>query len=137
MPNLTRSLILIAFGGSLLLLAVRRLRQYKLKERYALLFLAAGLPFVFLALWPNLIVWVSDVLHISINTVMLLCVSVFLFFIMIELFSIISQQDRKITTLAQMVAILMERQNLTDRPDAPTRDGAAPAEPVLPKQNDR
>ena len=117
MPHLIRSLILVAFGGSLLLLAVRRLRQYKLKERYALLFLGAGLPFVILALWPNLIVRLSDLLHISINSVMLLCVSVFFFFILIELFSIISQQDRKITTLAQMVGILMERQNLIDRPE--------------------
>lgn len=48
-----RSLILVIFGGSLLLLAVRRLKQFKLKERYTLLFLMLGLPFLVLAVWPR------------------------------------------------------------------------------------
>jgi hypothetical protein len=103
------------FGGSLLLLAVRRLRQYRLKERYALLFFLAGVPFVILALWPNGIVWLSNLIGMSQSSTMLLFVSIFLFLIVFELLTIVSQQDRKITTLAQMVGILMERQNLIDR----------------------
>jgi len=46
---------------------------------------------------------------------MLFGVSVFLILIVFELLTIVSVQDRKITTLAQMVGILMEHQKLVDR----------------------
>ncbi len=104
------------------MLAMRRLRQYRLKERYALLFFLAGLPFVALALWPNGIVRVSDLVGISQSSLMLLLVSMFLFLIVFELLTIVSQQDQKITTLAQMVGILMERQQLNDRPQVTSVD---------------
>jgi Uncharacterized conserved protein (DUF2304) len=110
-----RSLILIAFGGTLLWLALRRLRQFKLKERYSLLFLMLGLPFLLLAIWPRGIEYLTHATHIEQSTVMLLGVSVFLILMVFELLSIVSVQDRKITTLAQMVGILMENQKLVDR----------------------
>jgi hypothetical protein len=113
--NVIRSIILLVLGLSLLILAVTRLRAYKLKERYALAFLFLGLPFILLAIWPKAIEYVSISLHIAEATVMLLCVSVFLFLIIFELLTIVSQQDRKITTLAQMVGILTERQNAMER----------------------
>ena len=121
---LIRSLILLALGLSLLGLAVTRLRAYKLKERYALAFLFLGMPFIVLAIWPKAIEHVSLGLHIAESTVMLLCVSTFLFVIIFELLTIVSQQDRKITTLAQMVGILTERQNAMERKishETPTR----------------
>src|SRR5665213_2267359 len=110
-----RSLILLIFGGSLLLLAVRRLRQFKLKERFSLLFLLLGLPFVGLGIWPSSIEWLARITHIERPTVMLLCVSVLLILIVFELLTIVSVQDRKITTLAQLVGILMEHEKLVDR----------------------
>jgi hypothetical protein len=112
---LIRSLILVLFGGTLLWLAVRRLKQFKLKERYTLLFLMLGLPFLVLAVWPRGVELLTRVTHIEQSTVMLLCVSVFLILIVFELLTIVSVQDRKITTLAQMVGILMEHQKLVDR----------------------
>ena len=113
--NLIRSLILVAFGGTLLLLALRRLRSYKLKERYALLFLFLGLPFLVLAVWGNGIVWLAHLLHMEYFTVMLLCVSTFLILTVFELLTIVSQQDSKISTLAQMVGILVEKQKQLDQ----------------------
>ena len=110
-----RSLILMMFGGTLLWLALRRLRQFKLKERYSLLFLLLGLPFLLLAVWPHGVEILTSATHIEQSTVMLLCVSVFLILMVFELLSIVSVQDRKITTLAQMVGILMEHQKLVDR----------------------
>ena len=105
-----RSLILILFGGSILLLTIRRLSQYKLKERYALIFLFTGLPFLALAMWPDAMGMLAEWIHIEYRTLTLLFVSAFLFLMVLELLSIVSQQDRKITTLAQMVGILMEKQ---------------------------
>jgi hypothetical protein len=120
--HIIRSLILVIFGGSLLLLAVRRLKQFRLKERFALLFMLLGLPFLVLAVWPGGVEFLARVSGIEQKTVMLLCVSVFLFLIIFELLTIVSVQDRKITTLAQMVGILMEHQKLVDR----QHDGIAP-----------
>jgi hypothetical protein len=112
--NISRSLFLSAFGGSLLLLALRRLRTYKLKERYALLFVLIGLPFVLLAFWPDAIGWIAARMGIPYTTLALIGVSVFLFLIVFELLSIVSVQDQKITALAQLVGILMEKQKLSD-----------------------
>lgn len=110
-----RSLFLILLGGSLLVLALRRLRQFKLRERYALLFMLIGLPFIGLAFWQDGVAWMAGYLQMQYNTLALICVSVFLFLAVFELLTIVSMQDRKITTLAQMVGILMERQKLDER----------------------
>jgi hypothetical protein len=98
-----------------LLLAVRRLKQFKLKERFALLFMLLGLPFLVLAVWPNGVEFLARVSGMEQKTVMLLSVSIFLILVIFELLTIVSVQDQKITTLAQMVGILMEHQRLVDR----------------------
>ncbi|HSV15062.1 MAG TPA: DUF2304 domain-containing protein [Tepidisphaeraceae bacterium] len=110
------------FGGSLLLLAIRRLKQFKLKERFTLLFMLLGLPFMVLAVWPNGVEYLARISGIEQKTVMLLCVSIFLILIIFELLTIVSVMEQKITTLAQMVGILMEHQRLVDR----HLDGASP-----------
>jgi len=93
------------------MLAIKRLRSYRLKERYALVFVLIGAPFLVLALWPDGLGVASRWLHIQYQTVALICVTAFFLLIILELLTIVSQQDRKITTLAQMVGILMNRQN--------------------------
>ena len=130
-----RSLFLVGFGGILLTLAVRRLRTYKLKERYALLGLLIGLPFVALAFWPNGIGWLAERLGIKggYTTLALICVSVFLFLIIFELLTIVSVQDQKITALAQLVGILMQKHKLAD----PEHRPAASDTPATPTREPR
>ena len=99
-----KSLILLVLGGGLLLLAVLRLRRYRLKERYALIFLLLGLPFFALAAWPNAVGRIADVLDMDYRTVTLLCVAGVLALLVFELLTIVSVQDQKITALAQLVA---------------------------------
>jgi hypothetical protein len=120
-----KSLILLVLGGSLFTLAVRRLRQYKLRERYALVFLLLGLPFAVLAAWPNAIGYLADRLHIHYQTVTLLCVTGFLTVMVFELLTIVSLQDQKITTLAQCVGILMEKQKLAEPEHTPGMENDA------------
>ena len=115
----------MTFGTLLLLLAVRRLRTYRLKERYALLFVFIGLPFVGLSFWPDAVGWMAQQLHIAYGTLALICVSVFLFLMVFELFTIVSMQDQKITALAQLVAILMEKQKLAEPEHRPPDLGHA------------
>lgn len=125
--NPFRSAFLVLFGGLLLVLAVRRMRAYRLRERYALAFAAIGLPFIGLAFWPDAIVLIARKLDIQYNTLALLGVSSFLMLAVFELLSIVSVQDQKITALSQLVGILMEKQKLVEkehRPGAGSGGGA-------------
>src|SRR6476661_4231245 len=107
---MTLKLVLLAIGASLLLLAVQRLRQYRLKARYTLVFIFIGTPFLVLAMFPNALGSFAKYVQIPYQTVALLCVTAFFLLMVLELLTIVSQQDRKITTLAQMVGILMSKQ---------------------------
>ena len=105
------------------MLAVRRLRTYKLKERYALLGVLVGLPFVGLAFWQNGVGWIAQKLGIQYTTFALICVSSFLFLMVFELLTIVSVQDQKITALAQLVGILMEKHKLAEPEHRPQDAG--------------
>ncbi len=117
-----KSLILLLLGGGLLALAVLRLRRYRLKERYTLIFLLLGLPFFALAVWPNAIGWVASLLEMDYRTVTLLCVGGVLALMVFELLTIVSVQDQKITALAQLVGILMEKQKLAEPEHSPSHE---------------
>jgi hypothetical protein len=110
-----KSVVLILLGGALLLLSVRRLRQYRLKERYTLLFLFTGLPFFLLAIWPDAVAWLAQMMHIEYGTLSLIGVTAFLLMMIFELLTIVSVQDQKIAALAQIVGILMEKHGMSDR----------------------
>jgi small-conductance mechanosensitive channel len=113
-------IILICFGTTVLIVAVRRMRSYRLKERHMILFTLTGLPFLILAIWPTGVGWLALRLHVEYHTVSVLCVAAFLILMVFELLSIVSLQDRKIATLAQIVGILMEKQGMREHsPQAP------------------
>ncbi len=105
-----RSLILVLYGGALLVLALRSLRAQRLKERYVLLFFSIGLPFLTLAVWPLALRRISDLMRMPYHTVMILLLTGFLLLVFFELLSIVSVQERQLATLAQMVSILSEEQ---------------------------
>jgi Uncharacterized conserved protein (DUF2304) len=120
-----KTLIPLVFGVSLLLLAVRRLSQYRLKERYTLLFFFIAAPLLGLAFWPDAVAYIAHRMHIEYGTVALLGVTALFSILILELLSIVSVQDRKINTLAQLVGILMERQQQSGQtmdPSLPTED---------------
>ena len=74
---MTHTLILLAIGNLMLLLAIRSLRAQRLKVRHALLFLFVGLPFFGLAAWPDAVGYVGALLGVEYQTVMLLIVTTF------------------------------------------------------------
>ena len=103
---MTRSIILLLFGIAVFYLAIRSLRAHRLKERYVLLLILVGSPFVVLSFWPDAIVWISDRLSIEKPTVLVMALAAFVVLIVFELLSIVSVQERKIATLSQMVGLL-------------------------------
>jgi len=121
-----RSVILVLFAGLVCLLALRSLRAQRLKERYVLMFIAVSGPFLVLALWPDGIVWFSDLLKIEKATVLVLVLAAFMILIIFELLSIVSVQERKIAALAQVVGLLTEKQALNGRPAQPPMMGGTP-----------
>lgn len=114
-----RSLFLVLFGGTLLILAIRRLRKYQLRERYAVVFGLLAVPFLGLAFWPDGLGWLASKLAIQYNTLALIGVSGFLLLAVFELLSIVSVQEQKITALAQLVGIMMENQKLVEKEHRP------------------
>jgi len=109
--NWPLTIIMGGIGLTLVWMAIRRLHQMRLKDRYALLFAFAGLPFLLLAVWPGAIGTLATWMNIDYRTLQTIVVAVFLILVVLELLSIVSVQDRKINTLAQEVAILKEKMN--------------------------
>lgn len=79
-----------------------------------ILFTFTGLPFLVLAIWPAGVGWVALRLRVEYHTVSVLCIAAFLILMVFELLTIVSLQDRKIATLAQIVGILMEKQGMSE-----------------------
>ncbi len=115
-----RNLIVLALGATILLMAIRSLRAGRLKERYALIFVLTGLPFLVLALWRDGVGYLANLLDIDYRTLSLIGVTTFFMLMIFKLLSIVSVQERRITTLAQNMSILMQKQGLTDPADEST-----------------
>ncbi|MFW6059872.1 MAG: DUF2304 family protein [Phycisphaeraceae bacterium] len=127
-----RTLILLIIGLVILFLTLRSLRAQRLKERYVLLFLITGVPFLLLAMWPDAVVAISEFLEIEKPTLLVLCVAVYFILTTFELLSIVSVQSRNINALGQHMGILMEEhRKLRDLVDAEwrTADGEEDAPP--------
>ncbi len=124
---MTLTLILLAIGNMLLLMAVRSLRAQRLKERHALLFVAVGIPFLALAIWPDAVGWMAVRLGIEYQTVLLLAVTTFFLVINFNLLSIVSVQERRIVCLAQMVAVMAQKLHV-DRAEGRDASAALPLE---------
>ena len=104
-----RNVILLLFGGLLLLIALRRLHRRHLKERYVLLLLFTGLPFLVLAIWPDALASVAGKLGMPYYTAAVMALTMFFLLVIVDLFTLLSIQDRRINDLAQMVGILMSQ----------------------------
>lgn len=112
--EIIRNLVLFILGGSVLIMAVRSLRAHRLKERYAIIFILTGLPFIGLSLWTNGVGYISQMLSIDYRTVSLVSVTFFFILMIFKLFSIVSVQERQITVLAQRIAVLTQKLQLKD-----------------------
>ena len=128
-----RTIILLIFGGMLLLLAIRKLRLQRLKERYALLFVFTGMPFLVLAVWPDGIVYLSDKLAIEKPTLMVLILTAFVVLVLLQLLSIVSIQDRRIATLTQILSIVRHELREGEYPKNPGPAPTALDDPSSPR----
>ena len=126
--NPVRSALLLGIVLFLTLNMVRRMRRMEMKERHALVLVGVAIPFLALAIWPQLIERVASWLSIEYGTVMLVGVTAFFLVMLIEMLSVISVLERKVSVLAQMVAILNDDRGCVDR-----RETKEPLSPGLPR----
>ena len=119
-----RTIFLALYGAGLIALALRSLKAQRLRERYVILFVGIGIPFLVLAMWPDGIVFLSNLLRIEKATLLVLLVSAFLILVIFELLSIVSVHERRIVRLAQDIAIMKQLE--AGRHAGP--DPAAPAQ---------
>lgn len=108
--NLPATAAVLVMAAVLIGFALRSLWAQRLKERYALVFLLIALPFLALAAWPDAIATLAAWVGIDYRTFALLVVTTFFIVLHIKLLSIISVQERRITTLAQHVAMIEMRE---------------------------
>ena len=106
-----RNVILLLFAGLLFLIALRRLHDHRLKERYVILLLTTGLPFLVLAVWPKGLGFVAEKMNMPYQTVGLMCLTMFMLLVIVDLLTLLSIQDRRINDLAQHVGILMSERS--------------------------
>lgn len=106
--DLSRNLIVLAIGALILFMAVRSLRAGRLKERYALLYVFLGMPFLLLAVWREGMALLAQWLDIDYRTLALMMVTTFVVVMNLKLLSMLSVQERKINELAQRLAIRAE-----------------------------
>ena len=112
--DLSRNLIVLAIGAAILILAVRSLRAGRLKERYALLYIFLGMPFLVLAVWREAMGWLAAWLDIDYRTLALMMVTTFVVIMNLKMLSLLSVQERKINELAQRLAAENERKGGDD-----------------------
>ena len=86
---MTLTLILLAIGNTLLLMAIRSLRVQRLKERHALLFVAVSVAFLAPAVCPDAIGSLSGRLDRQSQTLLLPPVTTFLLVLTFTLTSIV------------------------------------------------
>ena len=86
------------------------LKKKELALKYTLLWLAAGVVFGVMVIWPETLVWFVGLLGITsnMNGLFILCIA-FLMVISMLITSIVSKQGEKIKNLTQTVAKMEKR----------------------------
>lgn len=95
----------VAFVG----LVLELVRRGRLKERYALLWLAAAVGGLVVGLFPRTIVWISSVFGFQYLTVFYVSSFLFLLLLVLAFTVVISKLTERNRALAQEVALLARR----------------------------
>jgi hypothetical protein len=114
----------IIVSAAFTLAVVDFIRRNKLKERYALLWLAAGVVMIVLSAWSTLLVKVTKLLGFEVPSNGLFTVVLFFLILIVFHFSIaVSSESERSKRLAQEIALLKERLRQI-APEAPAHEGA-------------
>ena len=104
----TRAHVLIALVAvGAIVFVIRLLRRGQLQSKYALLWLAALVPLVFLAAFPGALTWLSEQVGVFYPPALFLLLAVaFLFSVVVHFSYELSKLNDRTRTLAEEVALL-------------------------------
>lgn len=121
---MTFQIVAIIVSALFTVAVVDFIRRNRLKERYALLWLAAGVAMIVLSAWGDLLVVVTRVLGFEVPSNGLFTVVLFFLILIVFHFSIaVSTESERTKRLAQEIALLKERLRRL-APDAPPDEHA-------------
>lgn len=106
---------LLLLSLALFALVLELVRRGRLKERYALLWLAAALGSLLLGIFPQVIARLAQVLHVQYLTVVFAITFLFLLILVLALSAVISRLSERNRELAQEVALLDHRLRQLER----------------------
>jgi hypothetical protein len=123
----------------LILIVFELIRSRRLRERYALLWLATGVALLILSAWRGGLNTIAGWVGVSTYppAVLFAVATVFILAVLLHYSTVISRLSDQSTILAQRVALL-EQQALDGSPAAPQDGGAGPRQvPAEPTQRGR
>jgi hypothetical protein len=106
---LVRRLVPLVMALIVLAVTVEMIRRRKLREEYAMLWLAASLVLMIFGIFPNLIIWLQAELNLQYITIVVLAAFFFLAMIVMHFAMVISKQAEDIRQLAQRLALTNQR----------------------------
>jgi hypothetical protein len=107
---LIQRLVALLFSGGLLLMIVLLVRARRLREEYALIWLAAGVTIFVLSVFSGLVNWLAGLLGVSYPPTLILVAGLLFALVILLLQSVaISAQADRLRDLAQYVALLEQR----------------------------
>src|SRR4030067_1152530 len=100
-------IVALAFGMGMLLLIIELVRRRKLREEYSWLWLMTGSVILVLALWFDLLKWITQLVGaVTPSSTIFLCAFLFLIFISLHFSVVISRLADRNKELAQKYALL-------------------------------
>lgn len=106
---LTRRLVPLVMAMIIVLTAVELIRRRKLREEYAILWLASSIALLVFAIFPGLVIWMQQLLQVNYLTFIVLTCFLFLAMILMHMATVISRQSEQIRQLAERAAIQQRR----------------------------
>lgn len=107
---LIQRIVAVVISAGLLLLIVQLIRTRRLREEYALIWLAAGLTIFVLSVFGGLVNWLADLLRVGYPPTLILVAGLLFALVILLLQSVaISTQADRLRDLAQYVALLEQR----------------------------
>ncbi|MBI5724902.1 MAG: DUF2304 domain-containing protein [Planctomycetes bacterium] len=109
----TKYLVPLTFAVIIAVITVELVRRRKLREEYAMIWLAVSAVLLIIGIFPQIVIWLQDLLRMHYLTIVVLGLFSFLAVIMLHFSIVISRQSDQIRRLTQELA-MMKRQ-LEDR----------------------
>ena len=109
---LTRRLVPMFIALIVVVGAIEMIRRRKLREEYAVLWLAASAALLIFAIFPELVIYLQRLHKVNYLTIIVMACFVFLGTIVMHFATVITRQSEQIRHLAEQMAIM--RQHLKE-----------------------